>query len=110
MTKNNSYDPSNAVESNKGHYGVVYKTPITLRNPTTTNRTVKIYLTGRGGSYGGAVRWNNDTTYKVPKLESSKQGVLIATIEVPKGTSVNHDIFTSTAGSLSTPAAIVCIS
>ncbi|MFB4321607.1 hypothetical protein RB298_04615 [Priestia sp. BR_2] len=110
MVKKDSYDLDNAVESNKGHYGVVYKTPITLRNPTTTDRTVNIYLTGRGGSYGGAVRWNNGTTYKVPKLESSTQGVLIATVTVPKGTSVNHEIYTSTAGSLSTPAAIVCIS
>ncbi|KOP64848.1 hypothetical protein AMS62_06000 [Bacillus sp. FJAT-18019] len=110
MTKENSYDVDNAVATNKGHFGVVYKTPITLRNPTNTNRTVKIYLTGRGGSYGGAVRWNKETTYKVPKLGSNTQGVLIATVEVPKGTSVNHEIYTSTAGSLNTPAAIVCIS
>lgn len=110
MVKKDSYDEANAIATNKGHYGVVYKTPITLRNPTTTDRTVKIYLTGRGGSYGGAVRWNNGTTYKVPKLASSTEGVLVATVTVPKGTSVNHEIYTSTAGSLSTPAAIVCIS
>ncbi|MFJ8086981.1 hypothetical protein ACIQ7N_02040 [Lysinibacillus sp. NPDC095746] len=64
-------------------------------------------MTGHGGSYGGAVRWNNGPTYGVPTMSSKTQGVRIATFSVPKGTSVTHSVYTSTAGSLNTPAVIL---
>ncbi|MFJ8087188.1 hypothetical protein ACIQ7N_03110 [Lysinibacillus sp. NPDC095746] len=107
MTKDTSYMPSEAVATNKGHYGVIYKANITFKNPTQADKALKVYLTGRGGSYGGAVRWNNGPTYGVPTLSSNTQGVQIATFTIPKGTSVTHSVYTSTAGSLNTPAAIL---
>ncbi|MNW54043.1 hypothetical protein D3C74_316290 [compost metagenome] len=109
MTSATSYSATDAtpVATNKGHYGVIYKSNITFKNPTTTAKTIKVYLTGRGGSYGGAVRWNGGTTYGVPTMSSQTQGVLVATFSLPAGSQVSHAIYTSTAGSLNTPAAIL---
>ncbi|NGZ74973.1 hypothetical protein [Saccharibacillus alkalitolerans] len=115
MTSENSYDPSpgstKAVASNKGHYGVKYSLTVNLSNPTSVQKTVKIYVGARVKPYGGALQWSGDgVTYKVPTLAGPQEGattqagVEVATVTLAPNQSLTRILSASTAGSLSTPA------
>ncbi|MGG4393073.1 hypothetical protein ABEX25_01995 [Paenibacillus thiaminolyticus] len=109
MTAAASYDPANAEVANKGHYGVIYKLNLALCNPHPRRKTVTVYLTGRGGPYAGAVRWNRGRTYGVPRLSPAVEAVEAATVTIPARRTVACAVYASTAGAYSTPAAVLCV-
>lgn len=117
MNEENSYDPppgnTKAVASNKGHYGVKYSLNVNLSNPTSAQKTIKIYIGSRVNPYGGAVQWSGDgVTYKVPTLAApatnatTQEGILVATVSLAPNQSLTRMIYASTAGSLSSPALV----
>lgn len=117
MTSATSYDSANAADSNKGHYGAKYTLTVNLSNPTTSAKTINIYMGSRVKPYGGAVKWSgNNVTYKVPTLASPpdkvagttqyQEGVLVAEVTLSAGQSLSRTITAASAGGLSTPALI----
>lgn len=116
MTQTKSYDNLNAFASNKGHYGIRNVVTLSLKNNYATSKTVDIYLTPRVNPYGGAYRWNTGTTFGIPKIQqpsakdSSKvDAVLVASVTIPEYSTVSHELTTSTAGSLSSPAVVAIL-
>ncbi|MBT9174282.1 MAG: hypothetical protein DDT21_02695 [Syntrophomonadaceae bacterium] len=107
FTAANSFDSANAI-SLTGQWGARYYVTVNLRNTSSTTRRNSIYLNGRGGIYGGAVRVDSGATNGVPILQPFTQGVLIATRDVPVNGNINVNLIISNAGSTNTPVAILC--
>ncbi|MBG9454785.1 hypothetical protein ABE61_12205 [Lysinibacillus sphaericus] len=74
QTAENSLSQINGAVGNPGHFGMNYKVMIPLVNDSGKTKTIKVKLTGRGGLYSGAVKFNGKV-YLVPSLRSSSEYV-----------------------------------
>ncbi|MDR9855622.1 hypothetical protein RJP21_18575 [Paenibacillus sp. VCA1] len=117
MKANTSYknpsSPDYAIPyDNPGHYGVIYQVPLRFVNNTTADKTVKINLCARGGSYLGAVRANNITKI-VPVISppasgaTTQESVQVVSVNVPKGATVDYTIKISNGGGANTAVAVL---
>ncbi|CAM3965987.1 stalk domain-containing protein [Alkalicoccus chagannorensis] len=78
-----SYDPEQAVGT-RGQYGAEYHVTVPLANPTNQSRTVQLHMTGRGGSYAGAFRFDEDV-YLSPSLRPITEAVRLHEVELEAG-------------------------
>lgn len=74
QTAENSLSQINGAVGNPGHFGMNYKVMIPLVNDSGKTKTIKVKLTGRGGLYSGAVKFNGKV-YLVPSLRTSSEYV-----------------------------------
>ncbi len=107
FTAGSSYDSANALD-NKGHYGANYTVNVDLNNNTDSDKTAILYLNARGGTYIGAVRVNNGTTYGVPKISQFTGAVKIHQVLVPKRSTVPVKVELAHGGGGAMPVALLC--
>ncbi|OXS76989.1 hypothetical protein B1B04_00895 [Lysinibacillus sp. KCTC 33748] len=74
QTAENSLSQINGAVGNPGHFGMNYKVMIPLINDSGKTKTIRVKLTGRGGLYSGAVKFNGKV-YLVPSLRTSSEYV-----------------------------------
>lgn len=74
QTAENSLSQINGAVGNPGHFGMNYKVIIPLINDSGKTKTIRVKLTGRGGLYSGAVKFNGKV-YLVPSLRTSSEYV-----------------------------------
>lgn len=72
LTKENSLAQVNGSVGNSGHFGINYMVNIPVANPTGQAKTVKIKLSGRGGLYSGAIKFNGQV-HLIPTLKPGKE-------------------------------------
>lgn len=111
MKGSTSYQSADAFD-NPGHYGVIYQVPLRFVNNTTADKTVKINICARGGSYLGAVRANNITSI-VPQISppakgaTTQESVRVVSVPVPKGATLDYTIKISNGGGANTAVAVL---
>ena len=76
LTTENSLSQINGALGNPGHFGMNYKVSIPLVNQTGKTKMIKLKLTGRGGLYSGAVKFNGKV-YLMPSLRTSSEYVVL---------------------------------
>ncbi len=103
QTTENSLSQINGALGNPGHFGMNYKVSIPLINDTGKSKTIKVKLTGRGGLYSGAVKFNGKVSL-VPSLRSSSEYVEFE--YKMKGSSEKIELELMHAGGVNLPVAI----
>ncbi|MCH7321552.1 copper amine oxidase N-terminal domain-containing protein [Solibacillus sp. MA9] len=72
LTQENSLAQVNGSVGNSGHFGINYIVKIPVANPTGQAKNVKIKLSGRGGLYSGAIKFNGQV-HLIPTLKPGKE-------------------------------------
>ncbi|MFB7157032.1 stalk domain-containing protein [Lysinibacillus sp. NPDC056232] len=103
LTTENSLSQINGALGNPGHFGMNYKVSIPLVNDSGKTKTIKVKLTGRGGLYSGAVKFNGKV-YLVPALRTSSEYVEFE--YKMKGSSDKIELELIHAGGVNLPVAI----
>lgn len=57
--------------SNRGHYGVIYKVKIPYVNDSKENKTIRVRIGSRGGTYSGTVK-TKEGVFNIPNLQPMK--------------------------------------
>lgn len=79
LTAENSLDTMNGTVGNPGHFGMSYKVDIPITNNTGKLKYVVVKITGRGGTYSGAVKLNGKT-YLIPTLKVGQEYVQLPVV------------------------------
>lgn len=81
LSKEKALTDPGSVIGNPGHYGATYKIKIPLVNNTSTAKTVRVRIGGRGGLYAGAVK-TKDGVFIAPVLEPMKEVANVLDYEI----------------------------
>lgn len=105
LTEDNSISPSYRAVGNIGHYGADYKVKIPVVNPSKESKQVFVRLSGKGGIYSGAVKFNGQT-YLIPDIKPGKNYAELPAITVEGGRSETIELDIMHAGGSFLPLAI----
>ena len=105
LTEENSISPTYRAVGNIGHYGVEYKVKIPVANPTKESKQVYVRLSGQGGIYSGAVKFNGQV-YLIPDVKPGKNYAELPPITVEGGRSELIELEIMHAGGSFLPLAI----
>ncbi|WP_194287241.1 copper amine oxidase N-terminal domain-containing protein [Gracilibacillus oryzae] len=95
FNEENSLTENASSISNKGHYGAVYKVKLPYINHTDKEKTVRVRIASRGGSYSGTVK-TKDGVFNISALDPNTEvvNVIDYTVEKKEG-SIELDIMHS---------------
>lgn len=89
LTKESSLEQENGSIGNSGHFGLNYIVKIPVDNPSGQQKNVVIKLSGRGGLYSGAIKFNGQV-HLIPILKPGTEYIELPAYTIKE----SHEIIT----------------